>query len=78
MTVFIPSECHNEYEKIKCKNIRVHKKTCFIFTETLSYGGVSYVMIRRYDKIDPKITADVYFLDGRQSSVWDILIMDVS
>lgn len=77
MITFIPSECHSEFDKIKCEKIRIKKKSFFFFTTIMSYNGVSEIMIRKYDRQDPKIMAHVYLSDGRELTVSDILMIDV-
>lgn len=77
MITYIPFECHDEFEEIKCEKIRIVKKLCFFFTTTLIYDGVSDIMIRRYDRLDPRIMAHVRFLDGNEHSHSEVLVLDV-
>jgi hypothetical protein len=75
MIRYTPSDCHHEYDIIKCKSLRMKKKFLWYFYQTIYYNNISYIKIRKYDK-NPKIMLFIYFTNT-SSVVYHLNILEL-
>ena len=73
MIIYLPHDCHKEFETVHCRSITLTKRYLFGTHRKISYNNVKYIKIRRYNILKPTINLIVMFKDGTMMNEFEVV-----